>query len=491
MALRVMIWNVQNFGQGTVFYNLTKGANSSLLAQFIGRMAAAQPNLGVIFLMEVMPGSLADLTQVMDALNAVASGGLNDWMFDWIKGSVGQNNPAAPVNAPGDLAWRSGERAPRQEGYAVFWRNGHPDFEMMHAETAMSEGAWRDAAYAPLYDPGQVLSLSLTGRDVTRVRPASPRLRPVANFNTGGAPWGGVFPTSCYPDVGRAYGATSLYYNYTRRPAYAVIRLTAPGAQDAKVLPIMAFHAPSHKPVAGAGTFVAAMSRELYALKAIAAETPTGPLFRPLKFIAGGDFNIAANAANAWEYFYGGFLRGFNALTPTPPLGQPYGGANASGSVAGAAGVPTTVQIKTRNGAGVFNGPPITGGAVANYKFSAIDNGFYRGFIPSYVNVWDMVDEVMGPGGGPMNAGIQAGIQGYMVHLFGLAIANGGSDPDTGPQNALGQPVFDFFGNYAGGVGRWNDFFWDVCMGQFQTPRAAAVFYRMFVSDHLPILVQI
>lgn len=488
MPVGVMIWNVQNFGQGTAFYNTTKGLNSVQLAQFIARVAAAQANLGVLFMLEVMPGALPHLQQVMHALNAVASGGLNDWMFDWVKGSVGVVNPAAPVAAPADTSWRSGGQAPRQEGYAVFWRNGHEGFRMMRAETGMSEGTWRSAAYAPAYDPGNVASLSLHGRDVARIRPAYPALRPIANFAVGGAPWGALFPTSYYPDVGRIFGAGALYYSDTRRPAYAVIRLNTADPIAARVVPIMAFHAPSYAPVASAGTFVASMARELYALKTIDAnDTPTGPLFNPVKFIAGGDFNVTADGDNHWDDTFGGFWRAYPATLPTD---APYGGANSGGSVYNNAGpITTTIQINARNVAGIFIGPAIFTGNRQDYEFSAIDNMFYRGFMPATALVADMLSMLMGAGG--VNPNIQAGIQAYGPAMLVLHGTNGGANANTGPVDAAGNSVFNCFDNYGGGVGTWLSFLVDVLAGQFTTARSAAVFCRMFVSDHRPLLVVI
>ncbi len=39
-SVRVMAWNIQNFGSNTASYKAVKGANSSLLAPFIAAVVA-------------------------------------------------------------------------------------------------------------------------------------------------------------------------------------------------------------------------------------------------------------------------------------------------------------------------------------------------------------------------------------------------------------------------------------------------------------------
>jgi hypothetical protein len=471
--IRYMSWNIQNFGQTTAAQTQLKGANSSRLAQFIAGLVNMF-QIDILGIMEVTPTALPHLNNLLFALNNVM--GVNDWCFDWIKGSVDNNLPASPVNAPGNLTWRSDRNGNRLEGYAFFWRNGSADFTMLRARDNMSEGARLEVGYAPAYVPGNAASLSLQGRDITPARSGSTRPRPQANFAPA-AVSALDFDYAFYPETSKV-GAWDIFWSESRRPAYVLIRMEGIGGGDAqRVVPLALYHAPSYKSIARVGTFIGGMERELYAIRSIDVnERPTGALIHNLKFVASGDYNLAPTQA-IWRDYYSGFFNAF-AATRGP---HPAGGANGTALYDYNGNLNTTVQLQQFNH-GLFNGPPIAGVNVNDYYFAPIDNMFQRGLtLHGGANdyfAWNLVDEVM-----QGNANVVAGIQAYAAGLNAIAAAAlGGVNAVTGPLNNAGNPIFGFFTD-------WNNFIADVNNGIFTTARSAAEFVRMFVSDHSPLVI--
>lgn len=478
MAITYMSWNVQNFGQATQAYANAKGNNSLLLAQFIAR-TAARNDVSILSIMEVMPTALPHLRSLLAALNAHASAGANDWMFDYIKGSVDTlTPPGAVVNSPADLSWQSGTFSPRREGYGIFWRNGHADFTMLRAVDDMSEGSWHGGGYAPPAPvPTNVLVLSRMGRDlIAAQRPP----RAAANFNPAGAA-GAPFGISYYPDVSTLIGPGSIWYEDTRRPAVAIIRRTAGVGDAAKVVPLLTYHAPSNPALAALGTYISGLAKPLYVAGAVAADNkPSGASFHPSRTVASGDFNLPAGGGNNWANAYSAYVNAFGAADGG---GNPNGGANATPIYDDNAPITTTIQIYAMGGGGLFNGPAINAANNNAYSFSAIDNMFERNTAHTHFAIVDLMADVRGA-----NVDTMAGIQAYAADMNFLDAANMGAHANTGPVDAAGNSIFTFFD--AGIANDWATFLAGVNAGTFPNARSAAVFLRQFVSDHLPMMIE-
>ena len=176
----------------------------------------------------------------------------------------------------------------------------------------------------------------------------------------------------------------------------------------------------------------------------------------------------------------GVLLRRFYDFFNTMDGAKYAGGANGTEVYDYQAPVRTTVQINSFQH-GLFNGPPIASPAVGNYYFSSIDNMFQRGLTLQAATeyfVVDLLTEVMGA-----HADMVAGVQGYLPGLHATAVgAPGGINANTGPLDAFGNPLFGFFTD-------WNVFAGGLVNGQFPTARSAAEFVRMFVSDHMPVVI--
>jgi hypothetical protein len=472
--IRYMSWNIQDFGQGTAKYSQLKGANSVWLAEFIARMAV-RAQIDVIGIMEVKPTAQPHLDSVLFALNNRM--GVTDWCYDYVKGSVGITN--ALIDSPAKTTWRSGQISPRQEGYAFFWRNGSANFRMMEAQYGMSEGGRNQVGYNPAYVPGNAVSLSLLGRDSQPHGHGNGFPRPTSNFNPAAI---GPFVGAYYPDTSKGIGSWVVYWDNVRRPAYVVLYLQGIGGGDAnRAVPLMLYHAPSNATLANLGVFLGGLAAELYALPGIVNNQPTGALFHPSKSIASGDYNARVDGAYNYADCYYTFYKPFAAVTLN---GNPAGGQNGTPCYDNTNPVATTVQLN-QFVAGRFTGPPITSANNNNYTFSSIDDMFHRGITlhaPGRCYVWDLLQDVRG-----VNANIAAGIQAYFAGVNGIANGAAGISANTGPHDVNNIPLYKFFNS---GVNDWNTFITDLNAGRFTTARGAAEFVRMFVSDHLPLVIE-
>ncbi len=483
MAITYINWNVQNFGQKTRAYWDAKGINSSRLVKFIAYLVKRNA-ASILSIMEVTPAALPDLRQLLTALNTIASEGKGDWMFDYIKGATaGDTLPGQNLNSANLLSWKSGATAPRQEGYALFWRDAHPDFEMLWAAQTMSEGAWHGKNYQRNAPVEHAISLSVHGRDVRSVTSTGPRLRPVVNFNPNAPLSSAEFPSSYFPDVARGLGAQSLYWSDSRRPAYALIWRKVGGefSQEQRVVPLLAYHAPSYSGLAGTGVYVSGMARELYAVPGIDVKNrPALALISPVRFVASGDFNAPADGGKNFDYYYSAYKNPFNKTSVIGNEKALFGVANGTPIYDGDNAVSTTIQIYEPIN-GLFNGDPINSPQNSAYEFSAIDNMFHRACAPTYFGIVDVLSELQG-----VDSDIAAGIKAYATKLAGLD-ANRNTSPNSGPVRN-GEQVFSCF--QANIANDWKTFLQGVQAGKMKNARSAALFMRMFVSDHLPMMIR-
>ena len=124
--LKVIYWNVENFGHPT------RRGNYVPISNFIARVVI-NVNADVLCLMEMMhtavAARLATLQQVL--INAsIAAGQTCDWYCDWVPGSLFGPGFGMPYD-PNDVGF-AGQG--RNEGYAVFWRQNLDKFAMQKAD---------------------------------------------------------------------------------------------------------------------------------------------------------------------------------------------------------------------------------------------------------------------------------------------------------------------------------------------------------------------
>src|SRR5688500_4506285 len=268
--VRVMIWNIQNFGSNTTAYQAAKGNNSSALAPFIAHVVR-EYNIDVLFIQEVFETAGPSLDNVRTALN----NGLPEawWSYDWIKGAFAESTLDGTLRGPQDLAWDSG-RAPttrRAEGYAVFWRNDAARFQMVPAEAVMSQGVVHTGYNPNPALPANCLQLTRWGR----------------KFDTTGRQWQALkgfrstnwsesdFEIAKYPDVNKN-DRDAVFWDYVRRPAYCVIRLGTGGTDEDRLCPIMAYHAPSNRSISNRATYISGLAEQLYITRSLQNGVPGG-----------------------------------------------------------------------------------------------------------------------------------------------------------------------------------------------------------------------
>ncbi len=132
--LRVLYWNIQNFGDGTGY----RARQSQI--HFIAR-AIVGSQADVLCIQEVKQNAIANLylTSLQQELNTLPAP-FNNWYFDWIMGALATGlapPPNYPFNTAADLAWD----AAHHEGYAVFWNQNIAKFSMQAAPPIQPPGA--------------------------------------------------------------------------------------------------------------------------------------------------------------------------------------------------------------------------------------------------------------------------------------------------------------------------------------------------------------
>jgi hypothetical protein len=318
--------------------------------------------------------------------------------------------------------------------------------------------------------PQHVLSLVLEGRD-TRLGGAGPsthtgQLVGVPNFAPGFANWQPLYFT-------RGGGFPAMMQG-ARRPAFATIDVNNGAVNPGnRIVPLIAYHAPSAAPAHASGMQRASFSRPLYQ----AWDPAGGAWIDTARAVVGGDFNVVPGAV---AYPYLAFTDAFNAggagchmRVDDPPIA---GATNPLNK--------TTVALDSA----FVGGNPIVSAFTNAYRTLAIDNVFYRGFVaaaappPFPAAAYDLLQAVSRPATGmPAPAGA---VQGNPVSQFlGIGV--------------LRQVLLALFGGPAApatpNILSPGAFIGDVSLGGFGGPnpwpaRRAAEFLKLFVSDHLPVL---
>ena len=137
-TLRVMVWNVQNFGDAVP----AKG-NYAPLCNFIAYVVGNE-DVDVLVMQEVRQGGIAHLETIITALDARTGG---DWYYDFIPGALSVDPNATDPSAPDHTAMDMDHH----EGYAVFWNNARSnDFVLVRPAQAISRGSRLDPTHLPV-----------------------------------------------------------------------------------------------------------------------------------------------------------------------------------------------------------------------------------------------------------------------------------------------------------------------------------------------------
>lgn len=564
--LRVVFWNIQNFGLDNGFR--TQQARVNLIAS-VTRLLQAD----ILCIQELREGAV-DYQHVYNLLQTLNAGPppYNNWYLDWIKGALRSIDPMPPATYPyataDDLDWDRGH----YEGYAVLWNQNIAKFTMQPAPPIQPPGAGVVAnqqsstcrmqgqitfgtAVVPLVGvavpgagiqvpgggpafvvpagtnvpgtgvlavdtpatSGQVIpvgttvgpggivlaaqtngvrpvlvpagfvltealtlpaaasvvvpphaaSLVMFGRD--SADPMDPSGRPArfngdisdatVNFNPGGAnTWNWIEFTRSASGSATRTGS--------RRPAYVTIKVNRPGAPAAadQLVPIIVYHAPSAAPASSAGMQRSAYSQPMYQ----AYDWGGGGWINCNNALIGGDFNVVINGV---AYAYNAFSRAWAGGT-----GGYGGGAAATMAISAGPADPNNVNNRSIVALTVGVGGPQRYSNNANdFRQMSFDNIFFRGLGGGVVGggtlLRDLIVDVAAGGG-----------------LVGVPIATCGATPAM-QLGAFAPPLVSQVTSRA-----------QVLAGQFGNPpadagnnslaRRAAEFANLFISDHLPAVIE-
>lgn len=368
--------------------------------------------------------------------------------------------------------------------------------------------------------PQHALSLVLTGR------PLAPN--GFTNFAPGAVPAWGLLN---FPD---GIGALYVDPRNTRRPATCTIRVSTGGAAAAELIPITVYHAPlGGQAMAGMGR--AANVRPLYQ----AYDHVAGAYINNTRAVIGGDFNqtlsqIAGHFTVFVYNFDDGLPVGFNGgagcntvggigaggannirvNTPFPPGGLPAPVYPPLPLVPTAANNPVNKSLITLRQH--FIGSPILSNNLSHFRSSPYDNIFYRGFTvlqsPSHAfgDLYFLPDAISGAAAPALPFYIPAALITDFQNLPVFNPAGGGGPVAPAAIGNVLNPATLLLDIQAGGFGNaWTaaggvaatgvanpaagagPFVGPAPLPVIVTPqRRAAEFMRLFVTDHLPAILE-
>ena len=472
--IKIVLWNIQNFGGAN--QDDYRGTNNQLLANVI-RDFVRYENIDILMIIEVFPSALPALQALKTTLNQGLVAPNNDWVFDWIKGSILNGSPNPPTT-DAQLDWKGGPTAPRTEGYAIFWRTNRGSFKMIEAVNNVSRGG---GVQPPPPGTKHYLELITEGLNLNYVddqnysvdeayNPAASQTVPLDD--TGALT---TWKKLNFPWVSVATFAQPRE-DESRRPAFAILELNngAPNEAD-RILPLIFYHAPSNRVRAEMGTFSSALSKQINVSQQLnGTKQKPGPanLTRVNQSIIGGDFNW--RRTDPPDFVYQMFMK--------PYQSDLQGGSNMS-FAGGPVIESTTVQTRELKN-GFFSGDQITGTSNADYMMLPIDQFLYRGLSQVMVSSgrYDFLSALRAS---PPRFAASLGeyYQHFQQMIAGSAwVPENDIGPLTGP---VGLPVFGFRFN------NWREFYTDVkrprSTRRFTSARSAAEFYHIFISDHLPL----
>jgi hypothetical protein len=473
--VKVCIWNVQDYG---TLAPDRLGRNGQIRNNFIATFLKHE-EIDVLMMMEVRAGSNASLQNLLQALRKGIS---NDWAFSRCGSALTSAAPNPPRD-PAELTYMTGARS---EGYAVFWRTNHPRFQVLQGLNPISDRS--EATRRNPRPPQGNAPLNL----VTVGRLASKKIGD--DYMVRGGYWPrdqmprdedqkllATWPELEFPSTDDG-NAQRLRMDKARRPAYVVLKLEPAGGAAAKLCPVAAYHAPSSRGQAAWGAFQAGLSRELYVTNAEGANLASDPahLGYCSNTIFGGDFNYGP-PKDVWPGEYRYFTQPFSK--------DPEGGAKCLAKPSELDKGParkTTIQLLAKD-----HKTPITGRSIDDYLSLDIDYVFYRSEVATSRAERVNVPELF----------LQA--DGYKDCLWEVfqrlkrveRAIHGNStrvDPVLGPQKRLRakepwRPVIAAPGS--GSFVNYPSFKRQIQKGEFEKARQAAECFRLFVSDHLPLVM--
>jgi hypothetical protein len=466
--VRFVSWNIENYGNGIV--KQLRGPGVGRLNEFIAAVVATQ-QVDILGIMEVWPIGVTPLNHLLRCIRAATQN--DEWCYDVVKGCVANGVAVGEGNivGSGSLQWQSGQFAPRREGYAFFWDNGSAEFNMVRSRINMSEGTRYIGNVGPV--PGHAVSLSLRGRQ-TQPRVASPYIEAVGGIDPPNGAFGN-WEDSYYPESSN-YNAFQVYYDQARRPAYVIVDMRDGANDQENLMPLMIYHTPAANLPAKVGTFMGGMAQELYAI-----HTRDGfgawqaGLMAQDNALAAGDYNARVDKASTWNNCYKGFHLGYGGTRDS--------GANMTPMYTNAA--PRRTVVQTNDGF-ANTGNPINSATPADFYRAPIDEMFERtpNATHSYRRV--LIPELVRQGqplaGNPVS---------NFVRSINYAIANHdvatGAIGNGGPMRGANDPYYPLLAPTI--INDWQDFRAGITQGYMPDARSAALFYRTFISDHLPLLI--
>jgi hypothetical protein len=477
-AIRACVWNIQNYGSGEQTFKW--GDDSDLRNRFIACFVEAH-GIDVLLIQEVSPNAESSLGDLISSLEAYTSE--RHWAVSFCGSAIRKHASDPPLDET-EVSFRSDAR---HEGYAVAWRTRSASFRLVDSVTDISVRTIRPAA-----DPRPVhpLNLSTDGRPAHVVR------------GEDWTPLGGYRAVNVYPydEHGRVMrtwpklmlpttsvrNPNTLAWEGSRRPAYVLIELLdGPREPGRRLVPLSAYHAPSNEGQAEWGARTTSLARELYVAHPLRPDSRVDParFVSTTKNVIAGDYNFSVDAGD-WPHAYRGYLEPLSA--------GPDGGAACL-----AAPAPPLTDEQRRSIVRLkFGGRPVTGRRVTDYLAYKIDLAFFpRSATAERVSVPDEMIRTPLP--------YRRMLRALQVHLDRQIRAFGADKrlaaDDTGPEVLVDRrrdvwsPMIS--ANYkldgTETFRSWRTFVAQLRGGALTDARQACEFYAFFVSDHLPLVIDI
>lgn len=131
--IKVLFWNIENFGNATVYRGITQQERCDFIAQ-VARLAQAD----IICVQEVKQSAVwvQTLARLQQSLCSLAPP-FNNWYYEHIKGAI---NNAGGVVPPYSTSAHLMYDAAHHEGYAIYWNQNFAKFKMLLADPVTHPG---------------------------------------------------------------------------------------------------------------------------------------------------------------------------------------------------------------------------------------------------------------------------------------------------------------------------------------------------------------
>jgi len=463
MAVTLVVWNVETFGDR---WNAARGADYVPVCNFMAQALHAA-NADILVMMELRRSGSQYLPTLRTALHQLDNA---TWTFDFIPGSVVNKDPEAALTLGYTLEGHA-------EGYAVFWRTDHQEFQVLTT---------REAHSGRIADKHSRIDLVLSGRSSNPNSLSKQGWYNAPCFDPAHppAPWLRLDFPAPKPNV---HGGTR--WNLARRPCYFVLRLDRPGEQGNQLLPVVVYHAPLGHMSTAWGVQLSGYSTGLY--QADDTGEPGVTMVSVNQAIMAGDFNVDYNDRDdkdhdAYLVFTNFFGKGGASL-----LNVWVNSDNPADNY---------TAVRLSNGR-----QPIMSDNVNDYRYLAIDNLFSRGLnaVEPPAAYGGPVYNLLGglrQGGflvnSPAKRAVIQSFRNAIITALGNPLNPGFENyPHICPKNKTPSKTrkrevdSDYYvGPVIGGLHDYNAYLTDLNNGHFTSARRAAEFYRNSISDHLPVV---